>query len=97
MPVAEALPIAKQIAVAGLHRRRHSPPLVPHGKGIFFVGPGERLMAAEVSARGDTLEVDRPQPLFEVRRQRPGNVFDVTPDGQRFLVNTFSETQTPRP
>jgi Tol biopolymer transport system component len=60
------------------------------GKEIFFDGPGERLMAAEVSASGDTFDVGRTQPLFEVRSQRPGNVFDVTPDGQRFLVNTAS-------
>jgi len=54
-------------------------------------------MSAEVSAHGDTFEVGRTQPLFEVRSQRPGNVFDVTPDGQRFLVNIASEAQSSAP
>jgi Tol biopolymer transport system component len=67
------------------------------GREIFFHGTGERLMAAEVSARGDSFEVGRTVPLFEVRAQRPGNVFDVTPDGQRFLVNTAIEVQNPVP
>ena len=61
------------------------------GREIFFIGPGERLNAAEVVARGDTFDIGRTQPLFEVRSQRPGNVYEVTPDGQRFLVNTNSD------
>jgi Tol biopolymer transport system component len=67
------------------------------GKEIFFDGPGERLMAAAVSAQGDTFDVGRIEPLFEIRSQRPGNVFDVAPDGQRFLVNTASESQSSAP
>jgi Tol biopolymer transport system component len=70
---------------------------LPHwsgtGREIFFVGTGERIMAAEVSASGDTFQVGRTQQLFEIRSQRPGNVFDVTPDGQRFLVNTAPQLQ----
>jgi Tol biopolymer transport system component len=61
------------------------------GREIFFVGPGERINVAEVTTQGDTFEVGRTQPLFDVRSQRPGNVFEVTPDGQRFLVNTASD------
>jgi hypothetical protein len=61
------------------------------GKEIFFIGPGERLNAAEVTARGDTFDIGRTQPLFDVRSHGPGNIYDVTPDGQRFLVNTTSD------
>jgi Tol biopolymer transport system component len=61
------------------------------GKEIFFVGPGERINVAEVTTQGDTFDVGRTQPLFDVRGQRPGNIYDVTPDGQRFLVNTASD------
>jgi len=67
------------------------------GGEIFFDGPGERIMAAEVSAGGGTFQVGRTQPLFEIRPQRPGNIFDVTPDGQRFLVNTATQAQTSAP
>ncbi len=67
------------------------------GREVFFDGPGERIMAAAVSARGDTFQVGRTQPLFEILPQRPGNIFDVTPDGQRFLVNTATRAQTSAP
>jgi Tol biopolymer transport system component len=63
------------------------------GREIFFNGAGERIMAAEVSAHGDTFEVGRTQPLFQIRVLAIGSVYDVTPDGQRFLVNTANETQ----
>ncbi|HEV8700940.1 MAG TPA: protein kinase [Candidatus Polarisedimenticolia bacterium] len=67
------------------------------GREVFFDGPGERIMAAAVSVRGDTFEVGGTQQLFEIRSQRPGNVFDVTPDGQRFLVNTATQAQNSVP
>jgi Tol biopolymer transport system component len=67
------------------------------GKEVFFDGPGERIMTAVVNARGDTFQVGPTQPLFEIRPQRPGNVFDVMPDGQRFLVNTAAQVQSAAP
>jgi Tol biopolymer transport system component len=67
------------------------------GREVFFDGPGERIMAAEVKADGATFQVGRTQPLFEIRPQRPGSFFDVTPDGQRFLVNTAAQSQTSTP
>jgi Tol biopolymer transport system component len=67
------------------------------GREIFFDGPGERIMAAVVSAHDATFQVGTTQPLFEIRPQRPGNIFDVTPDGQRFLVNTATQAQTSAP
>jgi hypothetical protein len=44
-------------------------------------GAGGRIGAAAVSAHGDTFALGRTQPLFEVRAQRPRNVFEVTPEG----------------
>jgi Tol biopolymer transport system component len=67
------------------------------GREIFFDGPGERIMAAEVGVDGATFQVGRTQSLFEIRPQRPGNIFDVNPDGQRFLVNTATQAQTSAP
>ena len=67
------------------------------GREIFFSSPGERIMVAAVSAHTDTFEVGRTQPLFEYHTQQPSNVFDVTPDGLRFLVNTASATQNSAP
>jgi hypothetical protein len=43
------------------------------------------------------LEVGAAQPLFEIRPGGPGNTYDVTADGQRFLVNTAVEQQITLP
>ncbi len=54
------------------------------GRELLYDGPGKRLMAVDVQP-GNDLKVGVPHPLFEL----PGGVqgWDVTPDGQRFLVN----------
>jgi hypothetical protein len=54
-------------------------------------------MVAEVSVKGETLEVGAARPLFEVRPGGPGNLYDVTADGRRFLVNMAVEQQTSAP
>ncbi len=65
------------------------------GKEIFYLAPYNKLMAAEVNGQGATLEVGAVRALFEARRGGPGNVYDVTADGQRFLVNTAVEQKAP--
>ena len=65
------------------------------GKEIFYLAPGDKLMAAEVNGQGATLEVGAVRQLFEIRRGGPGYVYDVTADGQRFLVNTAVEQKEP--
>jgi Tol biopolymer transport system component len=67
------------------------------GTEIFYDGPGERLMAAQVRAQGEDFQVGRTLPLFEMRSRRPGNVYDVSSDAQRFLVNTASESLSSDP
>ena len=54
------------------------------------------LMAVDVEGEGDTLEVGIPQRLFQVAFPPPPqrNVFDVTADGERFLVNALVEDST---
>ena len=48
------------------------------------MAPDNRLMAAEVNGQGADFEVGAAHPLFEIE---PGDRYDVTGDGQRFLVN----------
>ena len=67
------------------------------GTEIFYLGLDNKLMVAEVSVKGETLEVGAARPLFEVRPGGPGNFYDVTADGQRFLVNMAVEQQTSAP
>jgi hypothetical protein len=50
-------------------------------------------MAAAVNGQGSAFEVGAVRPLavrslFEMRTEVPLFVYDVSPDGQRFLVNT---------
>lgn len=61
---------------------------------IFFLAPDGTLMATPVSLK-DGVRIGTPQPLFKVRLRPIGRLdaymYDVTPDGQRFLMNTFVE------
>jgi hypothetical protein len=61
------------------------------GKELFFIAADSRLMAVSVSLTGG-FQPGTPQPLFEVplgggRGLGSPAQYDVTSDGQRFLVN----------
>jgi eukaryotic-like serine/threonine-protein kinase len=58
------------------------------GKELFYVGPGNTLMAAAVSMDSGGIQVGAVQKLFQVQPVAPRYFYDVSPDGQRFLVNT---------
>jgi eukaryotic-like serine/threonine-protein kinase len=60
------------------------------GKELFFQGAGEEIMAVDVRA-GTTFQVGAPKLLFRTRLTQgayPGDRWNVTRDGQRFLVDT---------
>jgi eukaryotic-like serine/threonine-protein kinase len=62
------------------------------GKEIFFISPDSKLMSAGVNASESTLEIGNTQQLFEVRLANPpGYHYDVTRDGNRFLIDTQKE------
>jgi Tol biopolymer transport system component len=67
------------------------------GRELFYLSPDQRLMSVSVAA-GESFEPGTPQPLFRVQVE-PGfrrNVYDVSPDGRRFLfLVTAGETTTP--
>jgi hypothetical protein len=56
------------------------------GKELFFVIRDEQLMAAQVKFANGTLEVEKIQMLFGVILADRANTFDVSADGQKFLV-----------
>jgi len=56
------------------------------GKEIFYVSADQRLMAVDVRT-GTAVEPGIPVPLFSPRFVYHG-FYDVSADGQRFLVNT---------
>jgi len=60
------------------------------GKEIFYVAPNRMLMSVAVTASRDGIVAGNHQPLFELQHPYGAyHAFDVTADGQRFLVNTL--------
>ena len=68
------------------------------GKELFYLA-GDTVMSAIVAADADHFTVGRVQRLFDARPIRPANaanlpftVYDVSEDGQRFLINSIDES-----
>jgi Tol biopolymer transport system component len=65
------------------------------GKEIFYLSPDNKVMAAEVKPSGSSFEIGTVRALFETRPYRAGGApFDVTADGQRFIVLYAAEQPT---
>jgi Tol biopolymer transport system component len=63
------------------------------GKEIFYLSEDGKLMAVSVSPSANTMEISRPTPLFDIAVIQGGRPeYDVTGDGQRFLVNSIANT-----
>ncbi|MDA2924651.1 protein kinase, partial [Acidobacteria bacterium AH-259-L09] len=68
------------------------------GKEIFYLGAGNQLMAAAVTVNGNRVEVGAVRALFDVRPGRSrGYFYDVSADGQRFLIITTDQEAPPAP
>ena len=69
------------------------------GKELFFLDSNDVLMAVTVDARGDALRLGEITPLFAVRGSpvRLQYTYDVSPDGQRFLVTTEQDPRSGAP
>jgi hypothetical protein len=72
------------------------------GREVYYIAPDQKLMAVAIhgeTGRGDSaLEVSQPAALFPTQIYRAGayvtsdkQQYDVTADGQRFLINTPAE------
>ena len=71
------------------------------GKELYFIGESGMLMAATVSTEG-SFSSGTPAPLFQLHGRPHVSstdqyTYDVTKDGQRFLVNRFVKTDRPTP
>ena len=63
------------------------------GSEIFYLDPDNQLMAAPVEAGSSDLSAGAPRALFQVRtRPDRGYAYDVSADGQRFLVSVAGDT-----
>jgi serine/threonine protein kinase len=63
------------------------------GRELYYVSVDGKLMVAEITVKGSTLEASSPRPLFEMR----GVNYDVMSDGRRFILNIPVETQLALP
>ena len=72
------------------------------GREIFYTSTDRELTAVEVSARNGTLEVGQPRKLFtgiitSTTGRSSGVTYDVSPDGQKFLVFDDGANDTTQP
>jgi eukaryotic-like serine/threonine-protein kinase len=77
-----------QISTAGgaYPRWRHD------GSEIFYLAPDNKLTAASVNSKGASFEVSAVKPLFTTRIASRGSYkYDVSPDGQKFLIDAAPE------
>jgi Tol biopolymer transport system component len=66
------------------------------GQEILYLNADHTMMSVPVKGSGDRFEAGRPIPLFQVDHvPSPGPIFDVTADGQRFIVNTAVPSKIP--
>jgi len=64
------------------------------GKELFYIAPDNRLMAAEVEANGSAFEVKKVEPLFGLAVTDRDYYYNVSADGQRFLIRAPPEGET---
>jgi len=61
------------------------------GTEIFYLSLDNKLMSAAANGKGSGFEVGAVKPLFQTRVAGQRYEYDVSSDGQRFLINTFPE------
>jgi Tol biopolymer transport system component len=68
------------------------------GAEMFYMTAGGRMMAVGVHATGSDFQFDQPHMLFQTRPiPESWNLYDVSPDGQRFLLNLPLEWSSAAP
>ena len=68
------------------------------GKELFYFSPDGKLMAAALNEKNGLLEAASVRDLYQTKAVSGTNdSYDVTPDGNRFLVNVIATEETPTP
>jgi len=66
------------------------------GKELFYLTPANQVMAAELDRSNGKLKVFSEQPLFKTEIRRYAFApFDVSANGDKFVINTLAEPRTP--
>ncbi len=69
----------------------------PDGTEIYYLALDNRLMAAAVNGKGPSFEVGAVKPLFVTPVAGVRSGYDVSADGQRFLINSIPEQAVSAP
>jgi len=64
------------------------------GQELFYVAPGDEFVGVTVDAKANMFSVSGARPLFRGSVGPFAFPYDVSPDGQRFLVNSIPEAGT---
>jgi hypothetical protein len=67
------------------------------GGEIFYVAPDNKIIAAAVNGKGAGFEVGAARALFQTQITGLRYQYDVSADGQRFLINTSSQPAASAP
>ncbi len=68
------------------------------GRELFYFGLDDSLTSAELSEQKGSPVIGKVQPLFRVHRvPSPNWALDVSPDGNRFLINSLLQPSAPQP
>lgn len=65
------------------------------GKKIYYLNNQDSIMVAEVDGSGTSFKVGKVRSMFKITGAwRPGRIYDVFPDEQRFLINIDPSMQS---
>ena len=69
------------------------------GKELYYLAPEDKIMVAEIRLGNSTVDVGNVRPLFQIRPFAGAgrDVYDVTGDGERFLVATPGSEESSSP
>ena len=66
------------------------------GREILYLGPDNTMMSVPLTGDGAAMQTGPPRALFQMPLQPgPSSPYDVTADGERFLVNVALPSKTP--
>ena len=86
----DAVGSRRRVSVAG----GQTPRWRRDGKELFYMAPNGGVMSVMI-ALGPPLQIAPARQLFVVTARAVNDIFDVSPDGQRFLVNTAVRDSAP--
>jgi Tol biopolymer transport system component len=69
------------------------------GRELFYISLDNKITSAEISEEGSSVVIGKVQPLFQANPvpSAPECMYDVTPDGKKFVVVTAAEDQGLKP